>query len=105
MSYSLGLTIKICLEFSQKLFTVKGKKKVFDHSHCGQIQPKCLVLMLRQWCLYQCDPYLEPWIVNQTKPETTTAAYTTTTVRTTSEYTTNRTKNFTNDDYFDLVII
>ena len=24
--------------------------------------------MFRQWCLYQCDPYLEKWVINWTEP-------------------------------------
>ena len=27
--------------------------------------------MFRQWCLYQCDPYLEKWVVNWTAPNET----------------------------------
>ena len=25
--------------------------------------------MFRQWCLYQCDPYLQKWVINWTEPE------------------------------------
>ena len=93
-------------EFSQKLFTGKGKKKVFDHSHCGEIQPSCLVLMLRQWCLYQCDPYLKQWIINQTDPVTTTKAYASTTAATTSKTTApSSITSETTTDYFDTVSV
>jgi hypothetical protein len=46
---------------------------------CGTISDKCLVKMFRQWCLYQCDPYLEKWVVNYTVPDQPTTHVTATT--------------------------
>ena len=55
------------LETNQHLFGSETTKTKFKHNHCGEMSEQCLVLMYRQWCLYQCDPYLEPWIINRTE--------------------------------------
>lgn len=51
----------------------KKYSKKWNHSHCGEIGQTCLQAMYRQWCLYQCDPYLDPWIqlTNKTGQQTT----------------------------------
>lgn len=54
---------------ANKIHNLKGKNS-FDHGHCGKLSDRCLVKMFRQWCLYQCDPYLEQWVVNWTAPST-----------------------------------
>jgi len=56
---------------SKKIHNLHGKSS-FNHQHCGRLSDQCLVKMFRQWCLYQCDPYLDQWIVNYTEPEDTT---------------------------------
>lgn len=53
------------LETNTHLFGSETRKTKFQHNHCGEMTEQCLVLMYRQWCLYQCDPYLEPWIINR----------------------------------------
>ena len=55
------------LESNQHLFGSEITKTKFKHNHCGEMSEQCLVLMYRQWCLYQCDPYLEPWIINRSE--------------------------------------
>ena len=54
---------------AKKIHNLHGKSS-FDHGHCGKLSDKCLVKMFRQWCLYQCDPYLAQWVVNWTEPVT-----------------------------------
>ena len=54
-------------ETNSHLFGSETTKTKFKHNHCGEMSEQCLVLMYRQWCLYQCDPYLEPWIINRTE--------------------------------------
>lgn len=64
-------------ETNTHLFGSEARKTKFQHNHCGEMTEQCLVLMYRQWCLYQCDPYLEPWIINRKEPNTTALPATT----------------------------
>ena len=47
----------------------KQLHKTWNHNHCGEMSQTCRQALYRQWCLYQCDPYLDPWIQNWTKPD------------------------------------
>jgi len=36
----------------------------FDYNHCGKMSDKCLQRFRQELCMYECDPYLEKWIVD-----------------------------------------
>jgi folate receptor len=35
----------------------------FNYDHCAPMSSKCLDRFRQELCLYECDPYLGPWIV------------------------------------------
>ncbi|CBY10018.1 unnamed protein product [Oikopleura dioica] len=59
-----------CMANGYKQYSFKSSTTSYQTDHCGQLSDQCLIMMQRQWCLYQCDPYLEKWVVNVTKAET-----------------------------------
>ncbi|CAG5098565.1 Oidioi.mRNA.OKI2018_I69.XSR.g15781.t1.cds [Oikopleura dioica] len=59
-----------CMANGYKQYSFKTSKTDYKTDHCGQLSDQCLIMMQRQWCLYQCDPYLEKWVINYTQPET-----------------------------------
>jgi folate receptor len=48
---------------SETLHNVDTNWYGFNYNHCGKMSEKCRIRFLQELCMYECDPYLEKWIV------------------------------------------